>query len=110
VPNLFGETTPLRIVLHLNTHAHEPRFDWDVMATNPETGDLLAMEAHVRVPRHKLGPELAEMLLWLHAMVLEHEAGDGAGDNAAGPVTDATGGAASRPSRPPTTRGSETGS
>jgi len=101
---LFGDPTPLRIVLHLNTHAHEPRFDWDVMATNPDTGDLLAMEAHVRVPRHKLGPELAEMLLWLHAMVLEHEAGGGAGVHATDPVNDATDGVASPPSRPDSNR------
>lgn len=49
------------------------RFDWDALAQNPDTGDLVAMFASVANLRSNLGPELSRMLLWCHQTVLENE-------------------------------------
>lgn len=61
--DLFGEPTPVRVVLTFNSWAGGSRFDWDLVATNPETGDLLAMQAHPARRPGKLGPEIARALL-----------------------------------------------
>ena len=61
--DLFGEPTPIRIVLTFNSWSGGTRFDWDLVATNPETGDLLAMHAHPARRPGKLGPEVARALL-----------------------------------------------
>lgn len=78
MPTLFGDPTPVRVVIHLNLHPGAVRFDWDLMAMNPDTGDLLAMEAHVQLPRHRLGVELSRALLSAQA-VLSAETGQGEG-------------------------------
>lgn len=62
-PNLFGEPGPVRIEIHVNLYDEGTRFDWDLTATNPETGDLLAMRAAVARRRYRLGPELSRVLL-----------------------------------------------
>ena len=67
--NLFGEAIPLRLVLHVNLHRGHGRFDWDGVAQNPETSDLVAMTAAPGRVRSSLGPELARMLLWTQAAV-----------------------------------------
>lgn len=72
--NLFGDQTPLRIVLHVNFHQGHGRFDWDGLAQNPETGDLVALTASPGRRRSSLGPELARMLLWTQAAVELDEA------------------------------------
>lgn len=61
--NLWGEHTPVRVVLTFNSWSGGTRFDWDLVATNPETGDLLAMRAHPARRPGKLGPEIARALL-----------------------------------------------
>lgn len=61
--NLFDEPGPVRIEIHVNLYDSGARFDWDLTATNPETGDLLAMRAAVARRRYRLGPELARVLL-----------------------------------------------
>jgi hypothetical protein len=68
---LFGEPSPVRVVIHVNLHRGALRFDWDLAATNPDTGDLLAMSAHVQLPRHALGPELSRMLLAVQELLSE---------------------------------------
>jgi len=66
---LFGEPGPVRIELHINLSDDGASFDWDLEATNPETGDLLAMRAAVARRRYRLGPELSRMLLEVHDVV-----------------------------------------
>lgn len=63
MPDLFGTPTPVRVVLTFNSWARGQRFDWDLVASNPETGDLLAMHAHPCRRPGKLGPEIARALL-----------------------------------------------
>lgn len=60
---LFGAPSPVRVVLTFNSWSGGERFDWDLVATNPETGDLLHMEAHPARRRPQLGPEIARALL-----------------------------------------------
>ena len=69
MPTLFGEPGPVRIVLHINLSDDGARFDWDLEATNPDTGDLLAMRAAVARRRYRLGPELSRMLLEVQQVV-----------------------------------------
>ena len=71
--DLLGQTIPLRIVLHVNMDRGGGRFDWDGMAQNPETGDLVAMFASVANLRRNLGPELSRMLLWTQQCIHENE-------------------------------------
>lgn len=71
--DLFGEQPPLRILIHVNLHRGGGRFDWDLMATNPETGDLHAMSAHPWRRRTNLGPELSRMLLEAQSVIREFE-------------------------------------
>lgn len=63
MPDLFGSPSPVRVVLTFNSWARGQRFDWDLVASNPETGDLLAMHAHPCRRPGKLGPEIARALL-----------------------------------------------
>jgi hypothetical protein len=72
--NLFGDSTPLRLVLHVNVWPGHHRFDWDGLAQNPETGDVYAITASPGRLRSSLGPELAKALLWSQAQVAEAEA------------------------------------
>lgn len=71
--DLFGNPLPLRIVLHVNVDRGGGRFDWDGMAQNPETGDLVAMFASPANLRRNLGPELSRMLLWTQQCIHENE-------------------------------------
>jgi len=71
--DLFGFPIPLRVVLHLNLHSGGGRFDWDGMAQNPDTGDVVGMTASPARLRSMLGPELSQMLLWTHGQVLRAE-------------------------------------
>ena len=73
--NLFGDPAPLRVVLHVNLWPGGARFDWDGMAQNPETGDIVAMHAAPALLRTNLGPELSRMLLWTHSTVQLVEGG-----------------------------------
>ena len=61
--DLFGEPTPLRAVLHFNLYDGRTRLDWDILVENPDTQDLLALEAHVNIPADKLGPQISRALL-----------------------------------------------
>ena len=67
--DLFGSPAPLRVVLHLNLWPGGNRFDWDALAQNPDTGDVVSMHASPANLRTNLGPELARMLLWVHSVV-----------------------------------------
>lgn len=71
--DLFEQPAPIRIVLHVNLWPGRLRFDWDGMAQNPDTGDILSMFAQVAAPRESLGPELSRMLLWCHEVVREQD-------------------------------------
>jgi hypothetical protein len=75
--DLFGEPTPIRVVLHFNLYAQRTLLDYDLMAMNPQTGDLLAMYATVQRPAHKLGPTIAHVLLDVHTVLtggeLDHQ-------------------------------------
>jgi len=66
---LFGEAGPVRVTLHINLYDNAARFDWDLEAINPDTGDLLAMKAAVARRRYRLGPELSRMLLEVQAVI-----------------------------------------
>lgn len=71
MPNLFGDPGPVRITIHVNLYDQGSRFDWDLEATNPETGDLLSMRAAVARRRYRLGPELSRILLEVERVIRE---------------------------------------
>lgn len=73
--DLFHQPIPIRMVLHVNLWPGRLRFDWDGVATNPDTGDILSMFASPANHRQTLGPELSRMLLWCHEVVREQDAG-----------------------------------
>ena len=75
MPDLWNQPSPVRIVITFNTWALGTRFDWDLVATNPETGDLLAMHAHPCRRPGKLGPELARALLLADELIRSELAG-----------------------------------
>lgn len=72
--DLFDQPHPVRIVLHVNLWPGRLRFDWDGIATNTDTGDILAMFASPANHRPTLGPELSRMLLWMHETIRELDA------------------------------------
>ncbi|HJU82565.1 MAG TPA: hypothetical protein VJ796_12575, partial [Acidimicrobiia bacterium] len=61
--DLFGDSTPIRVTLTFHLWPLGQRFDWDAMAVNPDTGDLLHLSASPARRRDSLGPELARALL-----------------------------------------------
>lgn len=67
--DLFGAPAPVRAQLIVNLWDEGTRLDWDLLVTNPETGDILHMSAHPARPISKLGPELSRMLLALEAEI-----------------------------------------
>ena len=74
--NLFGESLPLDVRLRFRLRGPERTVQWDVVATNPDTGDLLAMDVSEVTPRSDLGPALSRALLRLQEIVQLQESGE----------------------------------
>lgn len=75
--NLFEEPGPVRVTIHVNLYDSGSKFDWDLEAINPDTGDVLSMRAAVARRRYRLGPELSRILLEVQRVVGEETSSGG---------------------------------